>query len=64
MHTVAVVDLPALETTVLGPGPWHEVSQQHVNQFAGPKPAGVAQVLYRFFGPTGEAAAESRRARP
>jgi acyl dehydratase len=34
MHTVAVVDLPTLEATVLGPGPWREVSQQHVNQFA------------------------------
>ena len=34
MHTVAVADLPALETTVLGPGPWHEVSQQQVNLFA------------------------------
>jgi acyl dehydratase len=34
VHTVAVADLPALETTVLGPGPWHEVSQQQVNLFA------------------------------
>jgi len=34
MHTVAVADLPGFETAVLGPGPWHEVSQQQVNQFA------------------------------
>jgi acyl dehydratase len=34
MRTIAVADLPTLETTVVGPGPWHEVSQQQVNQFA------------------------------
>jgi acyl dehydratase len=34
MHTVAVAELSTFETTVLGPGPWHEVSQQQVNQFA------------------------------
>jgi acyl dehydratase len=34
MRTIAVADLPTLETTVFGPGPWHEVSQQQVNQFA------------------------------
>jgi acyl dehydratase len=34
MHAVAVAELSAFETTVLGPGPWHEVSQQQVNQFA------------------------------
>jgi acyl dehydratase len=33
-HTMAVADLPGFETVVLGPGPWHEVSQQQVNQFA------------------------------
>jgi acyl dehydratase len=34
MRTIAVADLPTLETTVVGPGPWHEVSQQQVDQFA------------------------------
>jgi len=34
MQTVAVADLPEFETAVLGPGPWHEVSQQQVDQFA------------------------------
>jgi hypothetical protein len=28
MRIVDVADLPSLETTVLGPGHWHEVSQQ------------------------------------
>ena len=34
MRIVDVADLPSLETTVLGPGRWHEVSQQQINQFA------------------------------
>jgi acyl dehydratase len=34
MRIVDVSDLPSLETTVLGPGRWHEVSQQQINQFA------------------------------
>jgi hypothetical protein len=34
MRFVDVADLPSLETTVLGPGRWHEVSQQQINQFA------------------------------
>jgi acyl dehydratase len=34
MHTVTVAELPTLESTTLGPGRWHEVSQQQVNQFA------------------------------
>jgi acyl dehydratase len=33
MRVIDVADLPSLETTVLGPGRWHEVSQQ-INQFA------------------------------
>jgi hypothetical protein len=34
MRIVDVADLPGLETTVLGPGRRHEVSQQQINQFA------------------------------
>jgi acyl dehydratase len=34
MQTVTVADLPTLQTVVLGPGPWHEVSQQQISQFA------------------------------
>jgi acyl dehydratase len=34
MRIVDVADLPSLETTVLGPGRWHEVSQQQINPFA------------------------------
>jgi acyl dehydratase len=34
MRVIDVADLPSLETTVLGPGRWHEVSQQQINQFA------------------------------
>jgi acyl dehydratase len=34
MHTVTVAELPTLETTVLGPGRWQEISQQQINQFA------------------------------
>jgi|RhiMetdeSRZDD1v2_1073273.scaffolds.fasta_scaffold43035_2 acyl dehydratase len=34
MRIVDVADLPSLETSVLGPGPWHEVSQRQIDQFA------------------------------
>jgi hypothetical protein len=34
MHTVTVAERPTLESTTVGPGRWHEVSQQWVNQFA------------------------------
>jgi acyl dehydratase len=34
MHTVTVAELPTLETTVLGPGRWQEISQQQIDQFA------------------------------
>jgi acyl dehydratase len=34
MRIIDVADLPSLETTVLGPGRWHEVSQRQINQFA------------------------------
>ena len=34
MHSVAVAELPTLETTVLGPGRWQEISQQQIDQFA------------------------------
>ena len=34
MHTVTVAELPTLESATLGPGRWHEVSQQQIDQFA------------------------------
>ena len=34
MHTVTVAELLTLESATLGPGRWHEVSQQQINQFA------------------------------
>ena len=34
MRIVDIADLPSLETSVLGPGRWHEVSQRQIDQFA------------------------------
>jgi hypothetical protein len=34
MQTVAIADLPTLETTVLGPGRWHGNSQRQIDRFA------------------------------
>jgi acyl dehydratase len=34
MDTVTVAELLTLESATLGPGRWHEVSQQQINQFA------------------------------
>ena len=34
MRIVDIADLPGLESSVLGPGRWHEVSQQQIDQFA------------------------------
>lgn len=34
MSTITVNDLPALHGTTLGPGRWHEVTQEQINQFA------------------------------
>lgn len=34
MRNVTIADLPDLEGATLGPGPWHRISQDQVNQFA------------------------------
>jgi acyl dehydratase len=34
MRTVTVADLPDLEGATLGPGTWHEISQDQVDRFA------------------------------
>ena len=34
MQTMAVADLPAFQAEVLGPGPWHEITQLDIDKFA------------------------------